>query len=142
MPPPPPISLLCPPHFANCHDLTFLLGITRGGSRIFERGGGVQARIQDFSSTPPPLDIVRVTSSALRKLKKTPALGHIHKHPPPPLDIARVTSSTPQDPPLHLRSTSKKGGSNFGPNVKKPTSWPKGGGGGPDPLDPPPCIRH
>ena len=33
----------------------------------------------------------------------------------------------------------KKGGgrrgSNFGPNVKKPTSWHKGGG--PDPLDPP-----
>ena len=43
---------------------------------------------------------------------------------------------------VHLRSTSKKGGggskrgSNFGPNVKKPTSWPKGGG--PDPLAPPP----
>ena len=82
VPPPPPISLLCPPpHFANCHDLTFLLGITRGGSRIFERGGGVQARIQDFSSTPPPLDIVRVTSSALRKLKKTPALGHSQAPP-------------------------------------------------------------
>ena len=34
----------------------------------------------------------------------------------------------------------KKGGfrrgSNFGPNVKKPTSWHKKGG--PDPLDPPP----
>ena len=42
---------------------------------------------------------------------------------------------------VHLRSTSKKRGgskrgSNFGPNVKKPTSWPKGGG--PDPLEPPP----
>ena len=42
---------------------------------------------------------------------------------------------------IHPRSTSKKGGgskrgSNFGPNVKKPTSWPKRGG--PDPLDPPP----
>ena len=41
------------------------------------------------------------------------------------------------------RSTSKKRGggrrgSNFGPNVKKPTSWHKRGGGGPDPLDPPP----
>ena len=31
----------------------------------------------------------------------------------------------------------KGGGSNFGPNVKKPTSWPKRGGG-PDPMDPPP----
>ena len=42
---------------------------------------------------------------------------------------------------VHLRSTSNKRGggskrgSNFGPNVKKPTSWPKGGG--PDPLPPP-----
>ena len=41
---------------------------------------------------------------------------------------------------VHLRSTSKKRGggskrgSNFGPNVKKPTSWPKGGG--PDPPPP------
>ena len=38
----------------------------------------------------------------------------------------------------------KKGvqkGSNFGPNVKKPTSWAqRGGGRGPDPL--PPRIRH
>ena len=36
---------------------------------------------------------------------------------------------------VHLRSTSKKGGSrkgsNFGPNVKKPTSWAKKGGSGP-----------
>ena len=33
---------------------------------------------------------------------------------------------------IHLRSTTKKEGggsrSNFGPYVKKPTSWPKGGG--------------
>ena len=65
---------------------------------------------------PPPLDIVRVTSSiwktahswtftgtplghcprdVIRPLKnwKTPPLLDIHKHPPP-LDIARVTSST------------------------------------------------
>ena len=45
---------------------------------------------------------------------------------------------------VHLRSTSKKGGSrrgsNFRPNVKKPTTWAKtkGGGAGPlPPLDPP-----
>ena len=42
---------------------------------------------------------------------------------------------------VQIRSTSKKGGgrrgSNFGPNVKKPTSWHKRGGGA-DPLDPPP----
>ena len=40
---------------------------------------------------------------------------------------------------VQIRSTSKKGGarrgSNFGPNVKKPTSWHKRGG--PDPPDPP-----
>ena len=34
---------------------------------------------------------------------------------------------------VQIRSTSKKGGgarrgANFGPNVKKPTSWHKGGG--------------
>ena len=55
-------------------------GHCRRGSRIFEKGGGVQARIQDCSQAPP-LDIVRVTSSALRKFEK---------HPPP---CARVTSS-------------------------------------------------
>ena len=41
---------------------------------------------------------------------------------------------------VQIRSTSKKGGArrgaNFGPNVKKPTSWHKRGG--PDPLPPPP----
>ena len=85
---------------------------SRGGSRIFERGGGGPgADTRFFTSTPP---------------RTLPVWRH------------------PQDPPLHLRSTSKKGGgSNFGPNVKKPTSWPKRGGGGPDPLDPPPPrIRH
>ena len=110
-----------------------------------------------------PLDIVRVTSSALLKIEKHPHSWTFTSTPP--LDIARVTSSTFQGggdrsrsrtlcigfqyrdkfkggggvithvppPPgsatgVHLRSTSKKGGSNFGPNVKKPTSWPKGGG--------------
>ena len=86
-------------------------------------------------SQAPPLDIVRVTSSALRKLKKIPVLGHIHKHPPPlghcPCDVIhRIRHCI-------LGLQAKKGGSNFGPNVKKPTSWPKRGGG-PDPLDPPP----
>ena len=55
------------------HAFASWLSVNRGGSRIFERGGGVQ-----------------------------------------------------------IRSTSKKGGarrgSNFGPNVKKPTSWHKRGG--------------
>ena len=42
---------------------------------------------------------------------------------------------------LGLQAKKKGGGvqegSNFGTNVKKPTSWPKRRGG-PDPLDPPP----
>ena len=45
---------------------------------------------------------------------------------------------------VQIRSTSKKGGqtggANFGPNVKKPTSWHKRGGQTPwtpPPLDPP-----
>ena len=49
---------------------------------------------------------------------------------------------------VHRRSTMKEGsvqeGSNFGPNVKKPTSWPKRGGGpGPPgpPPDPPMCMH-
>ena len=103
--------------------------------------GGVQARIQDFSQAPPPpLDIVRVTSSDLRKFEKHPTLGH--SQAPPPLDIVRVTSSDLRKiwktPPL--LDIHKRGGSNFGPNVKKPTSWPKRGGSGPPgppPLDPP-----
>ena len=48
---------------------------------------------------------------------------------------------------VQIRCTSKKGGgarrgSNFGPNVKKPTSWHKRGvPPGPPPLDPP-LINH
>ena len=52
-------------------------------------GGGLNLDGWNTRRTPPPLDIVRVTSS----IWKTPPLLDIHKHPPP-LDIARVTSST------------------------------------------------
>ena len=59
---------------------------------------------------------------------------------------------TPVTPPPWIRhcilglgpwSTNKKKGgvSNFGPNVKKPTSWPKRGGGSGPPA-PPPWIRY
>ena len=53
------------------------------------------------SQAPPPwtLDIVRVTSSALRKIGKHHPLGH--SQAPPPLDIARVTSSTYLDIQKH-----------------------------------------
>ena len=70
--------------------------------------------LRRHGSTPPPFDIARVTSSALRKIDEHPApppppprgLGHLHKHPPPPplinklalvLDIARVTTLTFQE---------------------------------------------
>ena len=44
-----------------------------GADPGFLKGGGVRARIQDFSQAPPPpLDIVRVTSSDLRKFEKHP----------------------------------------------------------------------
>ena len=74
--------------------------------------GGVQARIQDFSQAPPPLDIVRVTSSDLRKFEKHP----------------------------HSWTFTKGGGPTLGPMLKSLHRGPKGGG--PDPLDPPPWIRH
>ena len=63
----------------------------------------MQARVQDFlkgggggediHKHPPPLDIVRVTSSALRKIEKHPH-SWTFTSTPPPLDSARVTSST------------------------------------------------
>ena len=40
---------------------------------------------------------------------------------------------------LQAEKGGSKRGSNFGPNVKKPTSWPKRGG--PNPVDPP-RIRY
>ena len=71
-------------------------------------GGGSRRGYRIFQKHPPPLDIVRVTSSALMKFEKHPPLLDIHKHPPPPLDIARVTSSTFQggrgDHPCHTHT--------------------------------------
>ena len=119
--------------------LTFDLELIhcRGGSRIFERGGGSRRGYRIFHKHPP-LDIARVTSSALRKIENHP---HSWTFTSTPVTHTHPGSATGG----HLRYTNKKGGSkrgsNFGPNVKKPTSWPKRGG--PDPLDPPPPrIRH
>ena len=54
----------------------------------FLKGGAVKT----FTSTPPPLDIVRVTSSALQTIEKHPhSWTFTSTHTP--LDIVRVTSS-------------------------------------------------
>ena len=125
----------------------------RGGSRIFERGGSISGADtgfpeggggEDIHKHPPPWTLSAWHHPPSEKLKNTPTLGH--SQAPPPLHIARVTSPTftPVTPPppwirrCILGLQAKKGGSNFGPNVKKPTSWPKRGGG----PDPPPRIRY
>ena len=74
----------------------------------FWKGGGVQARIQDFSP-PPLLDIVCVTSSAIRK---------IEKHP-------------------HSWTFTKGGVQLWGPMLKSLHCGPKGGGGVRTPWTPP-----
>ena len=87
-----------------------------------------------------------MTSSDLRKFEKHPHSWTFTSAPPPPL------GHCPRDviirsPSEKLKSTptlghSQRGGSNFGPNVKKPTSWPKRGGVR-TPWTPPPLwIRH
>ena len=127
-----------------------------GADPGFLKGGGVQARIQDFSQAPPP----PWTLSAWRhppseNLKNTPTLGHSQAPPPPwTLPVWRhphskggagwlpLSHTHTLDPPLGSilgLQAKKKGGANFGPNVKKPTSWPKRGGRTPPP---PPWIRH
>ena len=77
-----------------------------GADPGFLKGGGPGADTGFFTSTPP-LDIVRVTSSALRKFEKHPH-SWTSTSTPPPLDIARVTSSTFQggrgDHPCHTHT--------------------------------------
>ena len=77
---------------------------------FLKRGGGWR---HSQAHPPPPLDIVRVTSPALRKIEKRP----------------------------HSWTFTKGGGPTLGPMLKSLHRGPKGGG--PDPLDPPPpWIRH
>ena len=47
-------------------------------------GGGLNLDGWNTRRTPPPLDIVRVTSS----IWKTPPLLDIHRHPPPPWTLS------------------------------------------------------
>ena len=81
-------------------------GFLKGG------GGGVQARIQDFSQAPP-LDIVRVTSST-----------------------GSATAS------WVYKQKKRGGGPTLGPMLKNLHRGPKGGGGSGPPAPPPPWIRH
>ena len=91
---------------------------TRRGSRIFERGGGGPGADTGFFTSTPPLDIVRVTSSALGKIeighsqKGGPTLGPMLKslHRGPKGGGGR-TPWTPLDPPLQTsrdRSTHER----------------------------------
>ena len=73
-----------------------------GGGLNLDGWNTIQARVQDFLKEGgggedihkhPPLDIVRVTSSALRKIEKHPH-SWTFTSTTPPLDSARVTSST------------------------------------------------
>ena len=104
---------------------------SRGGSRIFERGGP-GADTGFFTSTPPPLGHCPCDVICPQKNGKTPH-SWTFTSTPPPLGIARVTSSTFQGgggrhthtPWIRQVYKQKRGRSNFGPNVKKPTSWPK-----------------
>ena len=92
---------------------------------FWKGGGGVQARIQDFSQAPPPLghcprDVIRP-----QKIWKTPPLLDIHKHTHTlghwPCAVIHIPRGGAGWSPLshthpgsatgvHLRSTSKKGG--------------------------------
>ena len=127
------------PH-SHAHTHTHTHTPTRRGSRIFERGGS-RRRYRIFHKHPPPLDIGHVTSSDLRKFEKHPHSWTFTSAPPPlghcPRDVIRPQKNWKTPPLLDIH---KRGGSNFGPNVKKPTSWPKRGGSGPP--GPPPWIRH
>ena len=80
----------------------------------FWKGGGSRRRYRIFHKHPPPWTLSMWRHSPSEKLKNTHTLGH----------------------------SQKGGGSNFGPNVKKPTSWPKRGGVRPPGPPPPPWIRH
>ena len=109
--------------------------------------GGPGADTGFFTSTPPPLDIVRVTSSALRKFEKhphswtftsTPSPGHCPYdviHTPKSKGGGRVITPVTQhthtlDPPLGsilgLQAKKGGGGPTLGPMfyiaAQKPTS--------------------
>ena len=71
----------------------FLMAYYTGADRPtgFPEGGG--GGREDVHKHTHPLNIVRVTSSALQKIEKHPH-SWTFTSTPPPLDIARMTSST------------------------------------------------
>ena len=87
-------------------------------------GGGSELGWVEHQAHPPPLDIVRVTSSALRKIEKHPPLGH--SQAPPlghcPCDVIHIP---------RVEQKLLKGGT-------KSWGWATGGGGRPTPRPPPP----
>ena len=102
-------------------------------------GGGSELGWVEHQAHPPPLDIVRVTSS----IWKTPPLLGIHRPPPPPLDIARVTSSTySKGGTKLLKGETKllKGGTKLLKGGTKSLGWAIGGVVRP-PDPPPPWLR-
>ena len=106
----------------------YSIGQESGADPGFLKGGGVQARIQDFSQAPPlghcPRDVIHIPRGGRGNYP-----CHTHTHP---------GSATG----VHLRSTSKKrgGGPTLGPMLKSLHRGPKGGGvrtPWTPPLDPP-----
>ena len=108
---------------------------------FLKRGGGSRRGYRIFHKHPPPLDIVRVTSSDLRKFEKHPHSWTFTSTPPP------WTLSAWRHPPSEkLKNTptlghSQKGGVQlWGPMLKSLHCGPKGGvrtPWTPPPLDPP-----
>ena len=139
-------SYSCAPPLQNMFRRLWAYGnaLVRGGGRIrgliaqnftqitgadtgFPQGG-------DFTSTPPPLDIVCVTSFALRKIEKHPHSWTFTSTPPPlghcPRDVIRPPGNW-KTPPSHHCCCPKKG-----PPLPKRLSCPKAGGAA-APLPPP-----
>ena len=99
-------SLIYHPRF-----VFLMTGCRRGSRIFERGGGGVQAQIQDFSQAPPPLGHCPCGVIRPQKIWKTPPLLDIHKRTPPPLDIVRVTSFALRKIEKHPHSwTFTKGG--------------------------------
>ena len=99
------------------------------------------------SQAPPPpfghcpWDVIHIPRGGDRSRSRTLCIGFQYRD-----KFKGGGVITPVAPPPWIRHCilglqTKMGGSNFGPNVKKPTSWPKRGGLTPW-TPPPPRIRY